>query len=590
VRKFRKRLTRKNEQAGPTPGDLDVKKSQRKSRKHRNAPRQGNAPKAQSANANVATATSVPVIKSKKIEPSVSVEAAPSWSWRDRLFDPIEIASIAVFRISFGLLLLHDVYKYFANGWIKSYYIDPPYHFAFFGLDFIRPLPGDGMFVLFGVLAVCSALIALGLFYRLAMTVFFLGFTYIFLIDQARYLNHFYFVSLLAFLMIFVPAARGWSLDALIAGRSQDARVPAWSLWLLRIQMEIMLLYAGIVKLNADWLQGEPLGKWLSMSADLPIIGPFLLNDTVVLIGAWGAAFLHLIGAIMLLFKSTRIYAFAAYCVFHYLNHHFFIIGIFPWLTLAATLLFFDPDWPKVVWRNVTRLLPFGLSTTAPKPQVAQVSPPWHIPTPAMRTAIIALVVGWAVFQALLPLRHWLYPGNNSWHEQGHNFAWQMMLRQKLGRAVFYVRDPDTSREWLVDPRKFLSSRQYWFMAERPEMIRQFAHYLEKVWTERYGTRDVEVRAFTAASLNGRRSQALIDPKRDLSKVGYTFGNSDWILPLREPMPPKAERWPSDEKRTLLRVIKADPAARRLLASRDSEKVSSRSSEKSKKVMSGSGD
>ena len=232
------------------------------------------------------------------------------------------------------------------------------------------------------------------------------------------------------------------------------------------------------------------------------------------------------------------------------------------------------------------RLVPLGLSTAAPKPQDAQVSTPWHVPTPAMRTAIIALVVGWAVFQALLPSRHRLYPGNNSWHEQGHNFAWQMMLRQKLGRAVFYVRDPDTNREWLVDPRKFLSSRQYWFMAERPEMIRQFAHYLEKVWAERYQTRDIEVRAFTAASLNGRRSQPLIDPKRDLTKVGYTFGPSDWILPLTQPMPPKAERWPSDEKKTLLRVIKADPAARRLLAKLESQKVSKRSKAKSEKLSS----
>jgi hypothetical protein len=289
----------------------------------------------------------------------------------------------------------------------------------------------------------------------------------------------------------------------------------------------------------------------------------------------------------MLLFKPTRIYAFAAYCVFHFLNHHFFVIGIFPWLTIAATLLFFDPDWPKVVWRNITRRLPLASTAAARETQIAPVTPPWHIPSPAMQTAIAGLVVGWAVFQALLPLRHWLYPGNNSWHEQGHNFAWQMMLRQKLGRAIFYVRDPDTNREWLVNPRGFLSSRQFWFMAERPEMIRQFAHHLEKVWAERYGTRDVEVRAFTAASLNGRRSQALVDPKRDLSKIGYTFGNSDWILSLKEPMPPKGQRWPGDEKKTLLHNMRADPAAQRLLAKIENKKTSS--GPKREKVSSSNG-
>jgi hypothetical protein len=180
------------------------------------------------------------------------------------------------------------------------------------------------------------------------------------------------------------------------------------------------------------------------------------------------------------------------------------------------------------------------------------------------------------MFQVLLPSRHWLYPGRTGWHEQGAYFAWQMMLRQKFSRAMFYVRDPDTNREWLVDPHRYLTRMQANFVAKRPEMTRQFAHYLERVWAERYGTRDIEVRAFTAVSLNGRRSQALVDPTRDLTKIGYTFGYSDWILPLTEPMPPKGERWPFDERTTLSRNMKADSAVRRLLANRESQKMSSR--------------
>jgi hypothetical protein len=424
------------------------------------------------------------------------------------------------------------------------------------------------------VLTVCTVLITVGLFYRFAITVFVLGFVYVFLLDETRYLNHFYFAGLLCFLMMFVPASRGWSLDALIAGRTQDARIPAWSLWILRVQMEIMLIYAGIVKLDADWLQGEPLGLWLSAKADLPIIGPLLLNDTIILMGAWGAALLHLIGAVMLLFKSTRIYAFVVYCLFHLSNHVFFNIGIFPWLTIAATTLFFDPDWPKVVWRKIAGWLRLSASSQ-PSLSSGAAKQPWRIPSSAMRTAIVSLIVGWTAFQVLLPLRHWLYPGNTGWHQQGYYFAWQMMLRQKVVRGMFYVRDPDTNREWLVNPDDYLTPNQTVFMLMQPEMIRQFAHYLEKEWAKRYGTRDIEVRAFTAVSLNGRRSQALIDPKRDLTKIGYSFAPSDWILPLREPMPPKGQRWPRDELKVLLRNMQADPAVRRLLANAQSEKVSS---------------
>jgi hypothetical protein len=505
---------------------------------------------------------------------AVGTQAAAR-SWRDRMFDPVDIGSIAVFRIVLGLLLFRDMYRFHAFDGIKSFYIDPPYTFAFYGMDFIRPLPGNGMYVLFAVLTVCSLLIAVGLFYRVAIVIFVAGFTYLFLMEQAQYLNHFYFAGLLAFLMIFIPASRGWSLDALIAGRSQDAKVPAWCLWILRVQMEIMLIYAGIVKLNPDWLQGEPLGKWLAQSADLPIIGSWLLNDTVILIGAWGSAFLHLIGAVMLLFKSTRLYAFLLYCCFHLANAVFFNIGIFPWLTIVATALFFDPDWPKVVWRKVTGFFGLSPATDSSTASVASAQP-WTIPSPAMRMTIIYLLVAWTAVQILVPNRHLLWPGYTGWTEQGYYFSWQMMLRQKMARAVFYVRDLDTDREWLVDPRDHLRPMQVNFLAKRPEMVRQFAHYIEREWARRYGTRDVEVRAFTAASLNGRRAQTLIDPTRDLTEVGYSFGNSNWILPLKQPMPPKAKRWPLNERKVLLQTMNADPAMRRVLANRENAKVSSR--------------
>jgi hypothetical protein len=201
------------------------------------------------------------------------------------------------------------------------------------------------------------------------------------------------------------------------------------------------------------------------------------------------------------------------------------------------------------------------------------------MPSAPMRTAIVTLMVGWTAFQVLIPLRHWLYPGKTGWHEQGGYFAWQMMLRQKDGLGRFYVRDPDTNREWLVDPADYLSFRQERYMFMQPEMIRHFGHYLERIWAERYGTRDVEVRAFTAAALNGRPAQTLVDPTRDLTKIGYSFGNSDWILPLEQTMPPKAERWQSDLPETLLRSMKADPDMRRLWAARESQKVTSRRGE-----------
>ena len=165
--------------------------------------------------------------------------------------------------------------------------------------------------------------------------------------EQARYLNHFYLVIIVSFLMILIPAHRTFSIDALIWPKIKSALIPMWSVWLFRVQFEIILLYAGIVKINPDWLRLEPLGMWLSRNDHWAIIGPYFNQDWMVAMGAYGVILLHVIGAPLLLYKRTRLAVMILYCSFHLMNHFLFNIGIFPWLTFAATFVFFDPDWPK---------------------------------------------------------------------------------------------------------------------------------------------------------------------------------------------------------------------------------------------------
>ena len=140
----------------------------------------------------------------------------------------------------------------------------------------------------------------------------------------------------------------------------------------------------------------------------------------------------------------------------------------------------------------------------------------------------------WLAFQVLFPLRHLLYPGNPSWTEQGHRFAWQMKLRDKDATASFIVRDPATGREWRVAPERYLLRHQAGEMESRPDMILQFAHHLARVWAEQRNIPGVEVRARVCASLNGRKAALLIDPKRDLARVERSLRPADWILPLEQ--------------------------------------------------------
>lgn len=149
---------------------------------------------------------------------------------------------------------------------------------------------------------------------------------------------------------------------------------------------------------------------------------------------------------------------------------------------------------------------------------------------------VVGFIAAWIGIQILVPLRYLFYPGNVSWSEEGHRFAWMMKLRDKDAEARFTVRDPASGREWHVEPERYLLRHQVGEMEARPDMILQFAHYLARVWAEERQIAGVEVRARVCASLNGRPAALLIDPQRDLARVERNLRHADWILPLTLPL------------------------------------------------------
>ncbi len=285
----------------------------------------------------------------------------------DPLFEQVDAASLVFFRVAFGSIMLVECWRFWEHGWIARHYIEPEFFFKYYGFGWVEPWPGSGMYWHFVLLAVLSLLIAVGALYRLAAILFFFAFTYVFLLDQARYLNHFYLVILIAFIMTLVPANRSFALDAWLRPRLSKDTVPAWSVWLFRLQFEIVYIYAGVVKVNPDWLRLEPLGMWLARRDDWPVIGPLFNEDWVVALAAYGVIALHIIGAPLLLFRRTRGYVMVLYFAFHLMNHFLFRIGIFPWVTMAGTLLFLEPDWPRRAlrwaWQGAERALRRGGAT-----------------------------------------------------------------------------------------------------------------------------------------------------------------------------------------------------------------------------------
>jgi vitamin K-dependent gamma-carboxylase len=425
------------------------------------------------------------------------------------LVRPVDGASLAVFRILFGLLVAGALVRFLLSGWIPRFYGEPTTFFTYWGFGWVRPLPVAGMVALYSALAVCALAVALGFRHRLFAGLLFLGFSYAELIDVTNYLNHYYLVSLLALLLVFLPAGDSWSIDARL-GRGRPV-VPAWAVYLVRAQIAVVYVYAGLAKMQSDWLLGaQPLNIWLTARVDTPIIGPLLDETWLHYLASWGAFLFDTTIVLWLSWRRTRIFAFAAAIAFHGLTGLFFNIGLFPFLMTASALIFFPPDWPRRLLR---------------RPPVPDQTPAG--PSRWRRVGFAAAGVYLAV-QVLVPLRHYLYPGDVLWNEQGMRFAWKVMVREKHGSVTFHVRFPATGKQVQVSPRRYLTSRQEREMAGQPDLVLQLAHHIARDFRAR-GHGEVEVRAEALVSLNGRPARHMIDPEVDLARVADDLRPASWI-------------------------------------------------------------
>jgi hypothetical protein len=440
--------------------------------------------------------------------------------WRDYLLDPVDGASLAVFRICFGLIMLGNVWQYWTNDWITSYYVEPTFHFTYILFPFVRPWPGNGMYWHFGILGLLATLMAVGLFYRLAAWGFFLGFTYLFLLDKTYYLNHNYLICLLSFVLAIGPAHSAWSLDAWRRREKtvHDGTVPQWSILLLRTQVTLVYFFAGVAKLNHDWLvREEPLHTWLRARAHWRLVPPVLEMPGAIELMTYGSTLFDLSVGFLLWGRRTFWPAAAVAVVFHLLNNYLFHIGVFPWLCLATLTLFRNPGWPRRWFPETTPNIPAHTRR----------------PASVRQTATLVLLQLYLAVQLLVPLRHWLYPGNVSWTEQGYRFAWHMMLRHKdVKTFVMTLTDPRTGVRREINPLDYQNPRQLREMSRCPDMILQFAHHIADLEQARTGVRPV-VTARVVASLNARPYQDLIDPTVDLAAEPDSLAPAHWIVPLR---------------------------------------------------------
>ena len=457
-----------------------------------------------------------------------------------RALRPVSGGSAAAFRVIFGLVGLIAVVRLFAHGWIGELYVEPEYHFSYPGFGWVKPWPGWGMYLHFAALCALSVCVALGYRYRLCAALFFVGFSYAELIDRTVYLNHHYWIALAALLLVFLPLNRVASVDAWRNPTIRADSLPSWVVWALRAQVGVVYVFAGMAKLNPDWLfRAQPMRIWLYQHGDTPIVGSLLQEVWVAYAMSWaGAAFdLTIVG--WLLWRRTRLWAYLALVGFHVATWILFPrLGIFPWMMIGASLVFFDPDWPRQL---ASKVMGRWKLWESPSPRPSPIEGEGANQPSGLSWGTRAVLIGlgvFALFQVLMPLRHFAYPNNVRWSEEGYLFSWRVMLTEKVGFVQYRVRDAEMGRAWLVSPDEYLTPLQVERMAIQPDLILQTARFIAEDFAER-GFPGVTVKADAFVSWNGRANARLIDADVDLARVESDLGAKDWILPYK----PKSSRY-----------------------------------------------
>ena len=433
--------------------------------------------------------------------------------------------------------MLFSTVRFWALGWIEDHYLNPLFHFKYYGFGWVEVMPAWAMYTLHAVMIAASVGVMLGWFYRISIVALFLGFTYTELIDLTYYLNHYYFVSVVLGLMMFLPMHAKYSVDALVKPGVARATVPLWTIWLIRFQVALVYVYAGFWKMNYDWLiNALPLKIWLPAHDTMPVLGPFFAWHYTPWLFSWIGMLYDTTIVGWLLWNKSRPWAYASVVIFHTLTGLLFQIGVFPLVMMGAALVFFPLAWHERLWTNVTKVLQ-KLKVRALVEEVP-LRPDLNGEFGMRNAEFIRPLSRWVkgailvfvAFQILFPWRYLLYPGNLFWTEEGYRFGWRVMLMEKAGTATFFVKDSKTGREGEVVNSEFLNAHQEKQMAFQPDMILQFAHFLKKHY-EKKGVYDPKVRVETYVTLNTRPSKLLIDPAIDLTKQQDTWAHKTWILP-----------------------------------------------------------
>ncbi|MCK8480943.1 HTTM domain-containing protein [Psychroserpens algicola] len=429
------------------------------------------------------------------------------------LFKHIDNSALIVFRILFGALIFLESVGAIFTGWLRRTLIEPQFTFNFIGFDWLQPLPGQWMYVYYVIMGLFGIGVMLGYKYKMSMLGFTLLWAGTYFMQKSSYNNHYYFLMILNAIMCILPAHRYASLDAKFNPKIKSISMPNWCRWIFIIQLFILYSYASIAKMYPDWLDLSVPELLMKAKKHYALIGNLLQHKFMHYLIAYGGILFDGLIIPLLLWKRTRKIAFFASIFFHLFNSIVFQVGIFPYLSLAFAVFFFEP---KVIKGLFLKQKPLYTDN--------------KIDVPGYASVFKVVFVLYFIIQIVLPLRHHVIADDVLWTEEGHRMSWRMMLRSKRGKTSFKVVDKATNNVTEIRLSEYLTRKQIRAVSAKPDFMWQFAKRLKQIYAEK----GIDIKVYVSAyiSVNGKPSKQLIDPEVDLANEEWNhFKHHDWILP-----------------------------------------------------------
>ncbi|XP_039294143.1 vitamin K-dependent gamma-carboxylase [Nilaparvata lugens] len=454
-------------------------------------------------------------------------------------YRPCDATSLSAVRLLFGIVMLIDTVE--ERGFTEAERLwGDPKECRFPLFYFLRPLPLKWMYFLYTIMSLGAIGISLGAYYRFSCLALTLPYWYILLLNKSVWNNHSYLYGLLCILMTCSSASNVWSFDRIVRRKKYDDTVPLWNYSILRFQLFALYFFAGLKKINRDWLSGYSMMDLSTHWVFSPFTTIFLLNKSNESQLAYK--------------KSKKIYKDELNKA--KLNHN-------------AGYIEKSDNKSKAAWTLVNKVRNGGFKSQSieippeefnnyylssvqdardsiERPQLTakdfmeqndkdmkKIEVSDKRMEIGLRKKIISLaLIFYMGLQCFMPYSHFVTKGYNNWTNGLYGYSWDMMVHTWIRhRIVVKVVDRSFGHEYFLNPEAWVKTDRW---TTHADMLLQYAQCIESnIQSEHPDMKNVSVYVDVWYSLNGRFQQRMFDPRVDLLRAPWSpFKKVEFLLPL----------------------------------------------------------